>query len=95
MITYHIIDKYAYDNLGGEMKHYTFDELKAYFEPDEEDLPEYHEKWSEINDLYDLEEYLNWQYGGDEVPYSFQEDDIESLEVMQRANEYFRNCHYD
>lgn len=72
MMKYRMIDKRERD-VREELKEYTFEELKAYFEPNKEELPEYWEKWNEIKDLYDLEEYLKWESDGMEVPYSFEE----------------------
>jgi hypothetical protein len=95
MKTYHIIDKYALDNAIGELLHYTFEEVKNGFEPDVEEFPEEHKKWSETENIDDLREYLKYFYEGDEVPYSFEEDEVDSYEAMKRANEYFRTCHYD
>lgn len=93
MKTYHMIDTRDRDFIA-ELKHYTFEQLKAYFDPDEfvNDLDDgeiYRKKWEAIKNLYDLEEYLKWEYGGDAVPFKFREDEVESLEEMERANRYF------
>lgn len=36
----------------------SFVKLKNYFEPDENELPEEWDKWEQIDDLYDLKEFL-------------------------------------
>ena len=56
-----------------ELKEYTFEELKAYFEPSKEELPEYWGKWNEVADINDLENYLEWEADGMTVDYIFEE----------------------
>lgn len=72
VMKYNIIDKRA-RCVYGELEEYTFDELKAYFEPDKEELPEYWEKWNKIKSLFDFEEYLDFEAGGMENPYIIEE----------------------
>lgn len=72
MSKYNIIDKNN-RNVILELKEYTFEELKAYFEPNKEELPEYWKKWNDIEDIIDLEFYLNEEYYGMEQPYLFEE----------------------
>ena len=59
---YHIID--ADERDAASEKEYTFEQVKAFFEPDADELPGYHEKWEEVEDLDDLEEYLEWESAG-------------------------------
>lgn len=54
------------------LKEYTFEELKAYFEPNKDELPKYWEKWNDVQCILDLENYLRWEYDGMAVPYSFE-----------------------
>lgn len=89
--TYHIIDKRGNDSRS-ELKHYTFDELKAQFEPSEDekqDFPEVFEKWKKIQDLFDLEEFLEDQADGMEQPYTFEVDEVEDIDAMKRANNFY------
>lgn len=79
---YRIIDKNARD-VRAELKEYTFEELKAYFEPNKEDLAEEWEKWSEVTDLFDLKWYLEYEYDGMEVPYEFEEVQTASMSFKE------------
>lgn len=91
MKTYHIIDT-RNRSMRNELKHYTFDELKAQFEPGEDekqDLSEEYEKWQNIKDLFDLEEFLEEQAAGMEQPYVFEEDEVEDTGTMKRANSFY------
>lgn len=88
MKTYHVIDKYE-RNVNSELKHYTFEQLKDFFQPDKKELPELYNKWLKINDLSDLEKYLEFEADGMEVNYIIEEDEIENIEAMNRANEFF------
>lgn len=54
------------------LKEYTFEELKAYFEPNKDELPKYWEKWNDVQCILELENYLRWEYDGMAVPYSFE-----------------------
>lgn len=68
---YNIIDMEE-RNAREEMKEYTFEELKKFFEPSEElksDAPELAERWENIKDLSDLEEYLRFEADGMQVHY--------------------------
>ncbi|MCI8337927.1 MAG: hypothetical protein HFH62_04465 [Lachnospiraceae bacterium] len=89
MKTYHMIDKRD-RNARSELKHYTFEQVKAYFEPNFEEFPELHEKWVEIKDISDLEDYLNDEADGMEVPFIFEEDCVEDEDAMIRANSFFK-----
>lgn len=64
---YNIIDKYE-RNAYNELKEYTFEEVKAYFEPPVE-LTELHEAWAAVSDVEELREYLEVQAEGMEVHY--------------------------
>lgn len=95
MITYHIIDHRQRDT-NGELIHYTFNELKDYFKPNAsnyEEMDIFREMlacWDQINDLFDLKEYLQKECGiGEEVPYTFEEDNIEDENARQKANRFF------
>ena len=68
-------------NAAAELKKYTFEELKNFFEPNEEELPDEWDKWSQIDDLYDLKEYLAFLAQGMAVHYEFEEvpEDIDIL----------------
>ena len=91
MKTYHIINKSDRD-ARCELKHYSFDELKAQFEPSEDekqDFPEVFEKWQKIKDLSDLEEFLEEQADGMEQPYTFEVDEVEDIDAMKRANNFY------
>lgn len=90
MKTYHIIDNRE-SNVKGELVHYTFEQLKNYFEPDANELPEEYKEWQNIHDLYDLESFLQKSYAGMEIPYTFEEvEEFESLEQMESANSFLK-----
>ena len=89
MKTYHIIDSRNRD-AQSELKHYTFEQLKDYFKPDEGE--DDFEEWKGIEDLYDLEEYLKNQAEGTEQPYEFEEDDVENIESMEQANSFYKTA---
>ena len=75
MKRFRMIDKRE-RNAKQELKQYTFQELKAYFEPNKEELLKSWEDWSEIKDLYDLEKYLENEAEGMNVPYEFEEVEV-------------------
>ena len=60
-------------NAASNLKEYTLEQAKAFFEPDEDDLPGYHEKWEEIEDVDDLREYLEWEAAGMSQHYKIEE----------------------
>lgn len=57
---YNIIDKYE-RNAYNELKEYTFEEVKVYFEPPTE-LTELHEAWAAVSDVEELREHLEVHY---------------------------------
>lgn len=57
---YRIIDA---DNRAAYGKPKTFAEVKAWFEPNAE-LTEEHDKWSEVEDIENMREYLVWEAQG-------------------------------
>lgn len=71
-VKYHIIEKHN-RNAREELKLYSFDELKDFFEPNEE-LDESHSEWEEIEDLFDLREFLEHEADGMEVEYIIEEE---------------------
>lgn len=71
-VKYHIIEKHN-RNAREELKSYSFDELKDFFEPNEE-LDESHSEWEEIEDLFDLREFLEHEADGMEVEYTIEEE---------------------
>lgn len=71
-VKYHIIEKHN-RNAREELKSYSFDELKDFFEPNEE-FEESHSKWEEIEDLFDLREFLEHEADGMEVEYTIEEE---------------------
>lgn len=79
---YRMVDKNARD-VRAELKEYTFAELKAYFEPNKEDLAEEWKKWNEVTDLFDLKWYLEYEYDGMEVPYEFEEVQTASMSFKE------------
>lgn len=87
MKTYHIIDKRD-RNVRSELKHYTFEQVKDYFEPNSE-FVECHEKWENIKDLSDLEEYLKYKADGMEQNCIIEEDEEVNIESMNRANKFY------
>ncbi len=55
---------------------FSFGALKRFFMPSTEnrvDDPEAWIKWVEICDISDLEDFLNFSYDGDEIPYRWEE----------------------
>jgi hypothetical protein len=80
VMKYNLIDL-TERNTAAELKKYTFEELKNFFEPNEEELPDEWDKWSQIDDLYDLKEYLSFLAQGMAVHYEFEEipEDIDIL----------------
>lgn len=71
-VKYHIIEKHN-RNAREELKSYSFDELKNFFEPNEE-FEESHSEWEEIEDLFDLREFLEHEADGMEVEYTIEEE---------------------
>ena len=69
---YHIIEKHN-RNAREELKSYNFEELKDFFEPNEE-FEDLHSEWEEIEDLFDLREFLEHEADGMEVEYTIIED---------------------
>lgn len=69
---YHIIEKHN-RNAREELKSYSFEELKDFFEPNEE-FEESHSEWEEIEDLFDLREFLEHEADGMEVEYTIEEE---------------------
>lgn len=70
-ILYYIIDKRD-RNAESEAKAYTFEELKACFQPPENFPEELTEEWENIEDLYDLCEFLEHEANGMAQPYEFE-----------------------
>ena len=71
-VKYHIIEKHN-RNAREELKSYSFDELKDFFEPNEE-FEESHSEWEEIEDLFALREFLEHEADGMEVEYTIEEE---------------------
>ena len=71
MKKYYIIDKRD-RNAESEAKAYTFEELKACFQPPEDFPEELIEEWENIEDLYDLREFLEHESNGMAQPYEFE-----------------------
>lgn len=99
VVTYHLIDVavHKYDTRD-ELKHYTFEELKNVYDPrksldaedfDVETFDEICCRWAEIDDLSSLEDYLEWWYEGNAVPYKFKEDLVENIKEKERINRRF------
>lgn len=70
-VLYFIIDKRD-RNAEAEAKPYTFEELKACFQPSEDFPQELIEEWENVADLYDLCEFLKHEANGMEQPYTFE-----------------------
>lgn len=70
-VLYYIIDKRD-RNAEAEAKAYTFEELKACFQPPEDFPEELIEEWENVADLYDLREFLRHEAGGDMQPFEFE-----------------------
>jgi len=87
MKAYTITDKNE-RNAQSESVLHTFKELKELFKP-EEDAPAVNwEEWEKLQDADDLQDYLIKSYEGMACPYSFETVEVESLEQLQRMNEY-------
>lgn len=69
---YHIIDL-SERNAREELKEYTFEELKNFFEPDKEEFPEDWSEWVQAQDLFDLEKFLEVEADGMAVHFKFEE----------------------
>lgn len=82
MKIYHIIDKNE-RSAREELKPYTLEGLKAGFRCDEEDFPEeLTEELENVKDIMDLEEYLKHEYNGDFIPFTFEEEEDETVDVL-------------
>lgn len=77
MKKFRVIDKRE-RNAKEELKEYTFKELKTCFEPNKEDLPEDWEEWNKIEDLFELEKFLEFEAQGMAIPYIFEEIEMEN-----------------
>ena len=66
---YRIVDV---DNRAEYSKPKTFEEVKAWFEPNAE-FKEEHDRWAEIQDIDDMREYLIWEARGMRVEYIIEE----------------------
>lgn len=70
---YNIIDKRERCSTS-ELIEYTIEELKEAFKCNEEDFPiQLKEELENVEDIFDLENYLKNEYAGMEVPYIFME----------------------
>lgn len=87
MKAYTIIDKNE-RNAQSECALYTFKELKELFKPEEDEAVTNWEEWGKLQDVDDLQAYLIKSYDGMVCPYSFEAVEVESLEQLQRMNEY-------
>lgn len=68
---YRIVDV---DNRAEYSKPKTFEEVKAWFEPNAE-FEEEHDRWAEIQDIDDMREYLIWEARGMRVEYIIEEEE--------------------
>ena len=68
---YRIVDV---DNRAEYSKPKTFEEVKAWFEPNAE-FEEEHDRWAEIQDIDDMREYLIWEARGMRVEYTIVEEE--------------------
>ena len=68
---YRIVDA---DNRAEYSKPKTFEEVKAWFEPNAE-FEEEHDRWAEIQDIDDMREYLIWEARGMRVEYIIEEEE--------------------
>ena len=68
---YRIVDV---DNRAEYSKPKTFEEVKAWFEPNAE-FEEEHDRWAEIRDIDDMREYLIWEARGMRVEYIIEEEE--------------------
>ncbi|WP_347992597.1 helix-turn-helix transcriptional regulator [uncultured Eubacterium sp.] len=73
---YHMIDKREKGS-SFENENLSFESLKFYFKPDKEEFPEEYEEWRKIEDLQDLEEFIENENPGMETPYEFLTEKIE------------------
>lgn len=87
MKAYTIIDKNE-RNAQSECVLHTFKELKELFKPEEEETAINREEWEKLQNIDDLQAYLIKSYDGMACPYSFDTAEVESLEQLQRMNEY-------
>lgn len=87
MKAYTIIDK-SERNAQSECVLHTFKELKELFKPEEDEAITNREEWGKLQDVDDLQAYLIKSYDGMACPYSFEAVEVESLEQLQRMNEY-------
>ena len=71
-VKYHIIEKHN-RNAREVLQSYSFDELKDFFEPNEE-FEESHSEWEEIEDLFDLREFREHEADGMEGEYTIEEE---------------------
>ena len=67
---YNLIDKRDHD-IYNELKKYSFEELKKYFEPEKNNSD--WAKWKDVEDIWDLEDFLRDQFDGYSNPYIFKE----------------------
>lgn len=68
---YRIVDV---DNKAEYSKPKTFEEVKAWFEPNAE-FEEEHDRWAEIQDIDDMRDYLIWEAQGMRVEYIIEEEE--------------------
>ena len=66
---YRIVDV---DNRASYSKSMSFEEVKAWFESNVE-LDEEHSKWTEVEDIDDMKEYLIWESQGMRPNYKIEE----------------------
>ena len=66
---YRIVDV---DNRDSYSKPMSFEEVKVWFEPNVE-LDEEHSKWTEVEDIDDMKEYLIWEAQGMRPNYRIEE----------------------
>ena len=55
IMKYIVIDNHDKDN---KLNFENFTKMVDYFEPNEEDFPEFHDKWTQISDTFDLHDLL-------------------------------------
>lgn len=82
---YHIIEK-ENRNARAELKAYTFDELKDYFEPATDFGEELHDKWDEISDVDDLREFLEYEADGMRVDYTIESEPSDEEVLLADGN---------
>lgn len=68
---YRIVDV---DNKAEYSKPKTFEEVKAWFEPNAE-FEEEHNRWAKIRDIDDMRGYLIWEARGMRVEYIIEEEE--------------------